>query len=403
MAKFLYKTKDMAGRVSVGELEAGSRQSAADALKKEGIFIVSLKEEKETKSWFPLGGIFHRIPLKEKVFFVQQLAIMIRSGFPMVKALKTIQAQSPNKEIKNVLDDVIEEVEGGIPLSQALTKHTNLLPPIYIKVIASGEKSGKLDRVLERLARDLEANYDLIAKIRGALYYPIFITVALIGVVILVLVTVIPQLESLFKDVQVSLPITTRILLAVSKFFQHYWWLVLILILLLIVLIPLWARTKNGREVFDRVKIKIPVYGFIQRKIYLTRFIRTMRILLASGIPVLEVFRTLEEVVNNVLYQREIRAAAQKIENGYSIARAMTGSKQFPPYIIELIAVGEESGDLDYVLGNLGRFLEKDVKNTTKSMTALIEPILIVIIGAGVGFVVASVIMPIYGLVQVIK
>jgi type IV pilus assembly protein PilC len=284
-----------------------------------------------------------------------------------------------------------------------MRKHTNLLPPIYIKVIASGEKSGKLDRVLERLGRDLEANYDLISKIRGALYYPAFILLALIGVVIVVLVTVIPQLETLFKDVSVSLPITTRILLAVSRGINNYWWLILLLLILFIAFFIFWGRTKSGREALDWLKLKLPVFSVVQRKIYLTRFVRTMRILLSSGIPVLEVFRTLEDVVDNVWYQKEIRAAAQKIENGYSIAKAMAGSKQFPPYIIDLLAVGEESGNIDYVLANLSRFLEKDVKNTTKSLTSMIEPILIVLIGAGVGFIVASVIMPIYGLVQVIK
>lgn len=399
--KFLYRVKTLAGTEQTGEIEAGSKQVAAEALRKKNVFIVSLKETAAKPAWIP--QIFGRISLKDKAIFTRQLAVMVGSGFSIPAALSALEEQITSRVFRKVIRDIREQVEGGLTFAAALSKHPQIFPEIYTKIIASGEKSGNLEKILNRLAKDTEKSYDITAKIRGALYYPAFILLVLIGVVIIVLVYVMPQLETLFKDVDASLPLTTRALIGLSSSVLHFWWLILLIFIVAIFGIRFWSRTEQGRLWLDKSKLKIPVFGQLLHKIYLARFARTFSTLTAAGLPILDSFKILAESINNAVYQKEITAAASRIENGQTISVALKKSTQFPPMVTQLISVGEQSGKLDYVLRNLANFLEKEVDNTTKNLSSLLEPVLMVIMGIGVAFVAAAVIMPIYGLVQVIK
>lgn len=404
MAKFNYIIKTTEGISRSGQIEATSRDAAADILTKDrqGIFITSLTEEGEQK--FTTKGLFKaKISLQDKLFFVQQLSIMIKSGLSITGALRSLRDQTDNPSLKTSLNDILTDVKGGQALSVALEKHPKLLEDVYVKIIASGEKSGKLDRILLKLAKDLEKSYDLRSKVRGALLYPAFLFFVMIIVVIIVLVTVIPQLKSMFADVGVALPITTRALIALSDAFTKYWWLTIIVITLIILGIWQYSKTASGRVVIDTIKIKLPIFGKLNQKIYMARFCRTLNTLISAGMPILEVFDTLEEVIGNVIYEKEISQARTKIESGYPVSAALRESRHFPPLVNDLVAVGEKSGNLAYVLKNLTRFFERDVDNMTKNLATMLEPILLVIMGGGVAFIVASVIMPIYGLVQVIQ
>lgn len=404
MAKFNYIIRTIDGASRSGQIEATSRDAAANILTKdrEGIFITSLIEEGEKK--FTTSSLFKaRIKLQDKLFFVQQLSIMIKSGLSITGALKSLRDQAENKRLQGILHEVLTDVKGGQSLSSALSKHPDLLPDVYVKIIASGEKSGKLDRVLLKLAKDIEKSYDLRSKIRGAMLYPAFLLVVMVIVVIIVLVTVIPQLKGMFADVGVALPITTRMLIFMSDAFTKYWWATGIVIILLTLGLWQYGKTENGRFVFDTIKIKLPIFGKLNQKIYMARFCRTLNTLISAGMPILEVFDTLEEVIGNVIYQKEVRQARQKIESGFPISSALRENPHFPPVVNDLIAVGEKSGNLAYVLRNLTRFFERDVDYMTKNLATMLEPVLLVIMAVGVAFIVASVIMPIYGLVQVIQ
>jgi len=404
VAKFNYIIKTAEGTSRSGQIEAGSRDAAADILTKDrqGIFITSLSEEGEKK--FTTKGLFKaRIKLQDKLFFVQQLAIMIKSGLSITGALKSLRDQAENERVQSILHEVLTDVKGGQSLSSAISKHPDLLPSVYVKIIASGEKSGKLDRVLLKLAKDLEKSYELHGKIRGALLYPIFLLVMMIIVVIIVLVTVIPQLKGMFADVGVALPITTRILIGASDAFTKYWWLTIIVVALLAAGIWQYGKTESGRTTIDTIKIKIPIFGKLNKKIYMARFCRTLNTLISAGMPILEVFDTLSEVVGNSIYEKEIKKARDKIETGLPVSTALRESKYFPPVVNDLIGVGEQSGNLAFVLKNLTRFFERDVDYMSKNLATMLEPVLLVIMAVGVAFIVASVIMPIYGLVQVIQ
>lgn len=387
-----------------GRIEAVSRGAAAEILTKDrqGIYITELAEEKEST----LAGISifsKKISLQDKLFFIQQLAIMVKSGLSLTGALDSLKNQTKNKTMHNALSDILSDVKGGQALSSALAKHPELLSDVYIKIIAAGEKSGKLDRILLKLAKDLEKSYDLRGRIRGAMLYPIFLVIMIFVVAIIILTTIIPQLKTMFADVGVALPITTRALIALSDAFTKYWWLMIIIAIGLAIFLRWYAKTEGGRTVFDTIKIKLPIFGNLNQKIYLARFSRTLNTLTSAGMPILEVFSTLEEVVGNSIYAKEISNARKKIEAGMPVSAALKESKHFPPVLTDLLAVGEKSGNLNYVLRNVTRFFEREVDYTTKNLATLLEPIMMVIMGVGVAFIVAAVIMPIYGLVQVIK
>jgi type IV pilus assembly protein PilC len=328
--------------------------------------------------------------------------MMIHGGLSIVEALMALQEQTENLNFKKTIAEVVEDVRGGMALSKALDKHPKVFPKLYISVTASGEKSGKLDQVLESLAEQLQKDYDLISKVKSAVTYPIVIVCALLGVMIIMLVFVVPQLKSIFNEMGVPLPITTRMLLATSDFMVNFWYLVIALLVGIYFGIRYWARTPKGGFFWDNFKIKVPIFGKLVQKIYLARFARTMATLVAAGLPMLEIIETVKDVVGNKVFTQAFKQISQDVETGVTLSMALKKHRIFPSMISQMVAVGERSGRVDDVLKNIADFYDKEVEATTANLASLIEPILILIIGAAVGLAVASVIMPIYSLVNVI-
>jgi len=403
--KYYYHVRTSQGQSKTGEIEAADQVAAADILRRQNYFITSISAEEETKiSFSSLEKMFSkRISLKDKIFFIQQLSVMLRSGFPLVPALKTLQRQTENKFFAEQIEEISEEVKGGVPLSSAFAKRPDIFPNLYVQVTKAGEKSGKLDKVLLKLSSDMSKTYDLTAKIKSALIYPAFIFIALIGVIILVMVVVIPQLSAMFADVGASLPLATRMLISISNAFIHFWWLILIIIAGLVIFYQSIKKQPPVRNFIDGFKLKIPVFGQLQKKAYLARFVRILSTLTSAGLPVLNTFKTLIDLTDNVHFKKDLQQATKKIEAGVAIGEALKKGKNFPPIICEMITIGEKSGNLDYVLRNLAKFLEKDVAYISKNLSTMLEPILMIIMGAGVAFVLIAVLGPIYNLVQVIK
>jgi len=404
--QYTYSAKNQEGQRLTGVIEAGSEVEAAKILKNHQLFVLEIKKEKAG-----LPGMSHslkipflsdRVSLKDKIIFTQQLAMMIKAGLPLVEAFRALEEQTENKYFSKTIAEIASEVKGGRALSETLAKFPKIFNQLYISIVRSGEKSGKLDEVLERLADQLQKDYDLIAKIKAAVTYPIVVIVALVGIVILMLIFVVPQLKSIFQDLGAELPLTTRIVLGASDAIRNYWYIFLVVILGLIFSLRYWARTATGGLIWDNFKLKIPLIGPLTRKIYMTRFTRTMGTLVASGLPMLDIIETVSGVINNRLYQEAFKRISKDIENGVPLSSALDKQKIFPPMIYHLVAIGEKSGKLDFVLLSMANFFDKEVETTTANLATLVEPILIIIIGTGVGFVVASVIMPIYSLVNAI-
>ncbi len=404
--KLSYSAKDQSGKIQTGVFDAPSETAAAKALHEQGLFVLEVKkigaELPGLKGNIQIPFLSNRVPLKDKIIFTQQLAMMIKAGLPLMDAFAALQEQTENKYFSSAISEVAKEVKGGKSLSETMGKYPKIFSKLYIAIVRSGEKSGKLDESLERLSDQLQKDYDLISKIKAAVTYPILVIGALVGIMIIMLVFVIPQLKTIFADMGAELPLVTRIVLGTSDLIRNFWYIWIIIIVGLILGIRFWAKTPAGGIIWDNLKLKIPLIGPLIKKIYIARFCRTMGTLVASGLPMLEIIETVGQVLTNKIYQLAFGKISKDIENGIPLSVALKKQNIFPAMVYHLAAVGEKSGKLDYVMLSMATFFDKEVENTTANLATLVEPILIIIIGAGVGLVVASVIMPIYSLVNVI-
>jgi type IV pilus assembly protein PilC len=397
--EFSYKAKSRDGALKQGIITANNEEEVAASLQKQGLFVLNITGEKK-------GG-FHisfkkKINLKDKIIFTRQLAIMIQGGLPLVSAIQALQEQTENKVFIKAISEIRVDVRGGMSLSKALAKHKDIFPDFYIAVITSGEKSGKLDKVLVTLADQLQKDYDLMSKVKAAVTYPIVIVFALVLMLILMLVFVVPKLKVIFDQMGASLPLPTRVLLGTSSFMVNYWYVVIILLVLIYFAAKKWGRTNYGGLFIDKFKIKVPIFGVLVRKIYLARFSRTTATLVSSGLPMLEIIATDKRVIDNQYFDPIFDALKTDIESGVALSVALRKHKDFPVMISQMVSVGEKSGKIDEILLQLADFYDKEVEVMTSQLASLIEPLLILIIGGGIGLAIASVILPIYSLVNVI-
>ncbi len=395
---FTYKAKDKSGKQIVGEVEAADESGAVASLREKGLYIATITQTGHGKSALP--QIFNRVSLKEKIIFTQQLGVMIKSGLSIVEALQALKEETADKNFAKIINEVISDVKGGTPVSAAFEKHPNVFDQVYVNTISSGEKSGKLDDVLASLTVQLEKDYAITSKLRGAMIYPIFVLIALVGVMILILVVIIPQLKVIFDDSGVPLPALTRAVIATSDFIRKYLLYISVCLVIIFVLLRMYIQTNSGRHIFDRLKLIIPVFGSLNKKTYMARFARTFSGLTKSGLPLLEIFRTSKKVINNVIYQDELDRMINKIEVGEQVSKVLKDSKLFPKMVGNLVSVGEKSGSLDEVFTTIANFFDKEVDAITNNLSTLLEPVLMVIMGVGIGLIIVSVLQPIYGLVN---
>lgn len=404
--KFNYICKTTAGQIQNGSIEAANQDQAAKTLHEKNLYILEIKEEKgglpKIGKEIKIPFLSDRVSIKDKIIFTQQLAMMVKSGLPLVDAFKALEEQTENKYFSKVIAEIADQVKGGKPFSEIIAHYPKIFSEFYIAIVRSGEKSGKLDDVLGRLAEQLEKDYELITKIKAAATYPILIVGALVGIVILMMIFVIPQLKKIFTDMGVELPLVTRIILGVSDAMVAYWYIFVIIVIGLFFGIKALSRTSRGGLAWDKFKLKIPLIGPLTKKIYMSRFCRTTGTLVASGLPILNIIETVKGVITNRVYQNAFEKIAADLESGIQLSETIKKQKVFPAMIYHLVAVGEKSGKMDYVLISMADFFDKEIETSTNSLATLIEPILIIIVGAGVGLVVASVIMPIYSLVNTI-
>lgn len=395
--EFSYLAQNKAGKKIRGKIEAENNIAATTLLREQELFVVNLKPKGQfSLSWRK------RVSLKDKIIFTEQLGVMIKSGLPLTDALASLANESENKYFAGITRQIIREVEGGAPLSKAISKHPNIFSEIYINLVKSGEKSGNLDLVFSRLTLQLQKDYELTRKIRGALSYPIFVLCALLGVMSIVLIFIIPQLQNIFTDAGVELPLITKTVIGLSLALKNYGVFILVGVIGFIFLLSRWRKTNSGRHFFDLFFLKIPVIGLLLKKSYMARFCRTFASLISSGLPVLEVIKISGSVIGNSLYEEETTKMVAKVKEGTPISKALKESSLFPMMIGQLSTVGEKSGSLGEVFDTLANFFDRDVDNITSNLSVMLEPFLIVIMGIGIGAVILSVLQPIYGLVNAI-
>ena len=406
MPKYIYTAKGFDGQKRDGEVEAKDEKTIAKELRSEGFVLTSLKPIKGGEN-SARGRFFDRfggVPLKDKMVFARNLSVMISSGLPISKGVENLSLQTDNKKFKKILLDIHEELQGGKTLSDSLKKYPNIFSELFVNMVRVGEAGGTLDESLDIVATQLEREHDLIGKVRGAMMYPAVILVAMLGIGILMLTFILPKMMSVFKDMDVALPVTTRALIAVSDFMQNHSVIVIVLTISFIIFLKIFWSSRTGKRFFGFLSIKIPVIKNIIIKVNCARFARIYSSLLKSGVSVVEALGICSDTLGNYFYKKAINDAIEQVQKGVSLSIVIASyPKIFPPLVPQMIEVGEETGKIEAVLLKLAEFYEEEVSQITKNMSSIIEPVLMLFIGLAVGVFAISMLQPMYSMMGSIK
>lgn len=397
MSFFQYRARNSRGDVVQGAVDAPSENVASSILVDRGLIILSLTE-KEKKSLSIDISFLNRIKTKDVVVFSRQLAVMASASVPIVQALKILVSQTHNDKLKVIISEVADEVDGGAKLSQALGRYRKVFTDFYVAMIRSGETSGKLDEVLNYLADQQEKDYDLSSKIKGAMIYPIFILSGLVVVAIVMMVFVVPKLTAIISESGAKLPFATRVLIATSEFMQNYWYVLIFVIGGGLFALYKLTRQGPGKVLFDRLKLKVPVFGKLWQRIYLVRMTRSLSTLIVGGVPLTTALEVVADVVGNYMYSDLIRRTIKEVEDGNSVATLFLKSPDVPAMVSQMMSVGEQTGRLEQILTKITEFYSREVENLVNNMVSLIEPLIMILMGVGVGLMVAAIILPMYQL-----
>jgi type IV pilus assembly protein PilC len=397
MAKFDYRAKDKEGRISKGIVESRDEKQAVRILHERNLIVISL--EPVAKGLFSEArkGIFARVGIADLVKFTRQLSTMFSAGLPLTDALTILKTQA-SPQMSVIVEAVLRDVEGGSSLADAMGRHPQVFDEIYVALIRSGEAAGVLDKVLTRLADNLEKRQEFLSRVKGAMVYPM-IVVAGMGVVAgIMIVFVIPRLMVLYEEFETELPITTKLLLAFSKMLTSYWWLSLILVIGGGLALRAFINTPFGRRRYDALLFRLPIFGNLRHQMMLTEFTRTFGLLAGAGILVVDAINILKGSMNSPIYREALVEASSQVEKGLPLAAALARTEVFPVILPQMIAVGEETGKLEEVFNKVSAYFEQEADAAVRTLTTALEPLIMVLLGIGVGFLIISVIMPIYNL-----
>ena len=409
MPVYEYIALDADGRRRKGIVDAGSVAAARQKLRETDVFPVALSaasDRKREKSAARGGEIhlFRRVGLRELATMTRQLATLLGAGLPLVPSLSVLVAQIRNPLLKTTLAQIREEVNEGNSLTRSMGYFPKIFPPFYINMVRAGEASGTINLVLERLADFQEGQQALMTKIRSALAYPIFMFFIGSGVLFFLVTFVVPNITKIFGEMQQTLPGITVFLILVSGFLKSLWWILLLLLLAGVVGLRYMIRkTEQGRRLWDRLRLNAPLFGDLNRKIAVARFSRTLGTLLQSSVPLLAALDIAGNVVDNLVIAEEIRRAAREVEEGQSLSAPLSRNGFFPPMAVEMIAVGEQSGNMETMLFRVADGYEKEVEANILLVTSLLEPAMILVMGAVVGFIVISILLPIFEMNQLVR
>ncbi len=395
--QFNYQAKTQNGEIQMGTVEAGSKESAIGILQDRNLVVVSLEETTRVPIFSRSIKLFQKVKVKELTLFYRQLAILFEAEVSPIDSLRILAEQVKNPIFKEVLFDVGNDVRGGESLSSAMEKHPKVFSSFYVNVVRAGEATGGLQDVLKYLADHAEREYNLNSKIKGAFTYPIAIFSLFIIIGTAMMIFVIPQMISMLKELGGELPFTTKVLLAISNFLRSFFWLIGIIIIGLVVVLKKVHEKPKGKLFFDSLKLQIPIFNELFKKIYLARFAENLKTLLRGGISILKAMDITATVVGNKVYEDIILEARERVRVGETISGSFRNHpKEISSLITQMVGVGEKTAQLDNILDKIATFYQQDVDRMVGNMTQLIEPIMILFLGGGVGFLVASILMPIY-------
>jgi len=400
LSTFEYQARSKEGELRSGTIETSSEEAALENLQRNNLIVISLHKLGRPSFWeYKIrGGVKH----KDIVIFSRQLATLFEAHIPIVDALKTLMGETSRPALREALAEIFDDISGGLALSQALAKHPTIFSSFYIYLVRSGEESGKLQEVFTFLADYTERYYYLAVKVRNSLIYPAFVFFAFIGVIVVMLVAVIPRLVTIFQETGQAIPYYTQVIIFISLSLKK--WGVVLLFLLAGSVLGLWqwSYRESGKLFFHKLQINAPIIGEIYRKLYMSRLTDNLRILIMGGIPILRALAITGDVIGNMVYKKAVLGAIESIKGGGTISAALEHTPEVPLLVTQMIRVGEASGRLDFILGSIAKYYQREVDSALENLVALIEPILIIFLGVGIGILVASVLIPLYNLVGTI-
>lgn len=399
MKKFAYEARDNAsGKIVKATVQAESEYSAAKLLTDQGFIPLEIKEQSEDGNF--LDRITGRITIKDKVVFSRQLATLIGAGLPLSQSLRTVIGQTQNKRLQGVIQDILTAIEGGRPLSESFSKYPDIFDNVFIALISAGEASGTLDDALRRIADQQEKDAAIMSKIRGAMMYPIIVLVVISLVMAFMLFTVVPQVETLYDDLNQVLPPLTAFMVNAANFIVDFWWLIIIIAGIAVYFLVQYLKTDAGIHVKDTLKLNAPLFKGMFRKLYMARFMRTGETLLSTGVPMLDMLEITSRAVNNTVLSKVIDRAAGKVKGGKALSISLEPEEYILPLVPQMIGIGEKSGKIDEMMGKTAKVYEDELDEEIRTLSTAIEPILMVVLAIVAGGMVAAILLPIYALVQ---
>ena len=390
--KFRYKARDPHGLEIKGAMEAPDAKSAAAMLRDKKLLVISVSRE---LAEFNFG--WGRVNPSEVTNFTRQLATMINAGLPITDALNLLRLQA-GPALAPAVEQIMGDVQAGVSLSEAMSKHPKLFSKVYVALVKAGETAGVVETILTRLSDTLEKGRVFKGKVISAMIYPAIILIGMVAVMILMMVVVIPKLTEVYRQFDSQLPLATRVVVGVSDMFVKYWWLMGIGVFGAVGVMGGYMKTAAGRRWWDRLVYKFPVMGSLAKETMLTELTRTLALLVGSGVAIVEALNIVAGAVGNVIVEAEMRTIAKRVEKGFPLAVSFAEADSFPPIVGQMIAVGEETGKLDDVLAKLSTFFESESEQKVKNLTTALEPVILIVMALGVGFLMYAIIMPIYGI-----
>ena len=399
MSLYYFSAKDLAGKKYTGEVEVIDEKALVTTLQKQGLIPIEIKPRSVGKIFsVSLPKIKASVSASEVVGFTRQLSTMISAGLPLTDALVILEKQTKSQTFARIISEIVADVEGGMSLSMALSKHKGAFDIIYVKLVEAGETGGVLDKILMKLAETLEKEREFKTKTKGAFIYPAIVVAVMIIVISIMMIFVIPKLTTLYTEIGAALPLPTRILIAVSNFMRGFWWLLLMMTVVFVYGFRIFSKTEGGAQILSKLILSVPIWGKIRKTLILAQFTRTLGLLIGAGIPIIVALKVVSELLASPSYKAGLDFAIQRVERGSPLYQPLAANPIFPPIIGQMLRVGEETGKMDEVLGRLSIYFEGESENLIRNLTTALEPIILVILGLGVGILVLSVILPIYNL-----
>lgn len=399
MGMYNYKARNVSGQLLQGTIEADNEKALASKLSTQGLMLIKSEELKKKTALKESMSRFKKVSLKSISIFARQFSTMIDAGVSLVKCLDVLSQQTEDEKLRGILREVRQSVEDGSTLANAFNKHKQVFGELFINLVHAGEVGGVLDEVMQRLAFFFESEQKIRSKVKSAMTYPAVILFIAVAVVIFLVAFVLPTFVTMFEGMDVTLPAPTRMLLWISASLRSYWYLFIVGAIIFVVSFSRFISTPTGKNLLDRFILKLPVFGMLIRKIAISRFSRTLSTLLSSGVPVLQALDVVARAAGNNVVAEAILKARASIREGESIATPLGETEIFPPMVTQMISVGEETGNLDTMLGKIADFYDLEIETTVGALTSLLEPLLMVAMGFIVGFIVISMFLPLFNLV----